>query len=716
MSAQQQSGRPPNGERARAAVRAMLHPHSIAIIGASPDSNKLNGRPLHFLRRDGYAGAIWPVNPRYADIDGLECYPEIAALPAVPDMAIIAVAAARVGETIAALGAKGCPVAVVFSSGFAELGLEGKALERSLLATARANGVRICGPNTLGLVSAFDKAPATFSQYADNPPLAGPVGFASQSGAFGTGISALARSRGLGFGYFVSTGNTADITPVEVLREMLEDDRIRVLAGYLEGLADGAELIQLAYEALDRGKPLVITKVGRSPAGAKAAASHTGSLAGEDVVFDCIARQAGIIRARNEEHMLDVLSAIVCNPPADGAGLAIVTQSGGAGVLMADRAVETGLSVPAISDAARAKLTGVLPAYGATANPIDVTGQFLADPKILTESVRIALADPVVHVCVIWLQLMHRYVDTLVGLFRDIKRTVAKPFVVCWIEAPEKARLELMSEGICVVGATERAVDAAAGLVAWGFAVRQHREANWAATPPELGAAAAIGESRPVPSLRALAMLRSVGLPVVETRLARTAEEAVRQSAAIGFPVAIKIESTDIPHKTEAGGVALGLGDTDAVGRAFDDVMAGARRYLPTARLDGALVQKMARGNTEMVLGLRRDPIFGHVLMVGLGGIFVEGLKDVAFARVPVTPAQALRMLEGLRGRSILDGARGHPPVDRSALAAAMVALSELAVRHPEIVDLDLNPVFAGPDGVMVVDWLMHAASGGTDD
>ena len=241
-------------------------------------------------------------------------------------------------------------------------------------------------------------------------------------------------------------------------------------------LADGPALIELAAEALDRGKPLVITKVGRHPAGARAAMAHTGSLAGEDRVFDGVARQAGILRARNEEHMLDVLSALVCNPPASGSGLAIITQSGGAGVLMADRAEELGLAVPILGETTRAKLASVLPDFAATGNPIDVTGQFLADPKILSDSVRIALEDPNVHVCVIWLQLMHGYADTLVALFRDIKRTVTKPFVVCWIEAPEKARLELMADGICVIGATERAVDAAASLVAWGEALRQHRE------------------------------------------------------------------------------------------------------------------------------------------------------------------------------------------------------------------------------------------------
>ena len=697
------------GRHPRNAVRAMLHPRSIAIIGASPDGNRLNGRPLYFLQRDGYAGAIWPVNPRYATINDLICYPDIASLPGAPDMAIVAIAAARVEETIAALGAKGCLVAVVFSSGFGELGQDGKKLERALLATARASGVRICGPNTLGLVSAFENAAATFSQYADSPPLAGPIGFASQSGAFGTCISALARNRGLGFGYFVSTGNTVDITPIETLREMLEDERIRVLAGYLEGLADGTDLIELASEALVRRKPLVVTKVGRHPAGARAVASHTGSLAGEDLVFEWVARHAGIIRARNEEHMLDVLAALACNRAPDGAGLAIITQSGGAGVLMADRAEEIGLSVPDLGDATRAGLAAVLPDYASTQNPIDVTGQFLADPKILSSSVRIALADPNVHVGAIWLQLMHRYADTLVDLFRDIKRTVTKPFIVCWIEAPEKARMALMADGICVIGATERTIDAAAGLVAWGDALRQRREDAPTKSPLVGISGRMTGASHPLPSLQALAVLESVGLIAVETRLARTAQEAARHGADLGFPVAVKIESRDVAHKTEIGGVALALGDAQAVRHAFDAVTTSALRHMPTAQLDGVLVQKMASRTTELVLGLRHDPTFGHVVMVGLGGIFVEILQDVAFARVPVSAAQALRMLDGLRGRAILDGARGLAAVDRGKLIAAITALSDLAVRHPAIEELDLNPVFAGPDAVVIVDWLIRS-------
>jgi acyl-CoA synthetase (NDP forming) len=699
------------------AVGRLLRPRSIAIVGATPDTNKLSGRPQHFLTRDGFAGRIYPVNPRYPEIAGIRCWPSVDSLPEAPDAAIVAVAAARVLEAIEALGRKGCPVAIIFSSGFGELGAEGKALEARLLETARAHGVRLCGPNTLGLVNAFDRTPATFSQYADKPPLAGPVGFASQSGAFGTGIAALARSRGLGFGYFVSTGNTADLTPVDCLAAMLEDERVRVLAGYLEGAGDGPALLALAARAIEADKPLVMTKVGRHAAGARAAASHTGSLAGEDRVFDAVLRQHGVLRARNEEHMLDLVQALACWPEgAGGDGIALVTMSGGAGVLMADRAEEIGLRVPLLDGATRAKLAEIVPAFGATQNPIDVTGAFLAEPRILPESVAAALEDPALDVAVIWLQLMHGYAETLVEMFRAMRARVTKPFVVCWLEAPEFARLALQQSGIPVIGATERAVDAAAGLVAWGRVRRQGpRQAPVVASTSDPVPAVPAVSLRPdrvervatLPTMIAKHILERAGLPLVPTRFAATAAEAAAAAATLGLPVALKIESPDIPHKTEAGGVRLALATAPAVEVAAREVLASARAYAPGAALDGLVVQRMAPSGVELVLGLRRDPVFGHIVLVGLGGILVEVLGDVQIAAAPIDEAEAHAMLDRLAGRAVLEGARGKPAVAKAPLAAMIAALSRLAVSHPEIEELDLNPVLAGPEGVLAVDWLV---------
>lgn len=683
----------------------MLHPKSIAIVGASPDANKLNGRPFHFLRRDGYRGKLYPVNPKYAEIDGVRCYPDVASLPEAPDLAIVAVSQKLATAAIAALGRKGTRVAVIFSSGYSELGAEGARREQELLQTARSNGIRICGPNNLGFINAFENVTATFSQYADKTPIPGPVAFASQSGAFGTGIAALARSRGIGLGYFINTGNQADITLIDALIEVADDPRITVLSAYIEGIRDGMELIHLAHKALEVEKPLIVTKVGRKAAGARAAASHTGSLAGEDRVFDGVLRQHGGIRARNEEHMLDLVSAFTCCPIPNGNGLAMITQSGGAGVLMADRAEELGLEVPVPTPETQEKLKGVIPSFGSASNPIDVTGQFLAEPKILSESVKIALDDPGIHCCIVWLQLMHGSADLLVDVFKDIQSNVDKPFIVCWLEAPNAALQQLRDAGICVIGATERAVDAIAGLVQYGQARTRHDEG-----PPPLsthknrqGPEQAIA----VPTMKAARLLKDMGIPLASAELA-TGPDAARETAdRFGYPVAVKIESPDILHKTEAGGVRLGLTDGEGVAKATQEIMAAARTYNPNAKIEGVIVQRMANPATELVLGIRRDPAFGPVVMVGLGGIFVEILEDVAFGAAPITPPQAELMLNGLQGRVILDGARGKPPVDRHALIKMICDLSRFALTHPEIVELDLNPVFADSDGVIAVDWMM---------
>ena len=687
-----------------ARIERLINPRSIAIVGASPDVTKLNGRPLHYLIRDGYQGELYPVNPRHTDINGVPCYPSVESLPQAPDLAVVAVAAIRVPETIAALGRLGTPVALVFASGFSEVGAEGAALERTLMATAREHGIRICGPNNLGLINAFKGITATFSQYAQEPPLAGPVAFASQSGAFGTAISALARKRGLGFGYFINTGNQADITQFEALGGVVDDDAIAVLCAYVEGVRDGRELIALAARARSAGKPFVLTKVGRKAAGARAAASHTGSLAGEDRVFDAVLRQHGVIRARNEEHMLDVVSAFTCCAIPEGRGVGIITQSGGAGVLMADRAEELGLEVPELQPATQARLKEVLPDFGAGGNPVDVTGQFLAQPSLLTDSIKIVLDDPNIHVCAVWLQLMEEHADTLVEVFRAAKAVAEKPFIVCWVGAPEAALHALRESGICVIGATERTIDAAAALIEQGDHRRQLAEPR---ALPEVGLVHEDRASQPVPSIEAAEMLRQAGLSLVPCALAADADEAQAAAERLGYPVAVKIESPDILHKTEAGGIALGLTTPAAVREASEKILALAAAYDPQARISGLLVQAMAEPAAEIVLGLRRDPVFGPVVMVGLGGVFVEVLKDVAFAAAPASPADAAGMLDRLQGRALLDGARGLAPIDRQALISAICALSEFSLAHPELVELDLNPVFADENGVTAVDWMV---------
>lgn len=689
-------------------LQPLLNPRSIAIIGASADATKVSGRPLKFLLAKGYAGAIYPVNPGHVRIGDLACYANIAALPEAPDLSIIAVPATRVVAEILALGRRGGKAAVVFSSGFAETGEAGRALERELVAAAREAGIQLCGPNCLGLLNAFDNVMATFGQYADGPTPPGPVGFVTQSGAFGTAIAALARRRGLGLGYFINTGNEGGVGFSEMLAAVIEDPRIRVAAGYVEGLRGNAALAAAAARALALGKPVVITKVGKTEGGARAAASHTGALAGADAVFDGVVRGMGIVRARNEEHMLDVVEVMTRCALPDGDGLGIVTQSGGAAVLMADRAEEAGLRVPVLAESTRTQLAAVMPAFGTTTNPVDVTGQFLAEPGLLRESVKLVLADPNVHLGIVWLQLMDAYVDVLVEIFREIRLSVDKPFVVCWVAAPEAALQALRDAGIAVLRGAEPAVDACAALVRYAQ-VRRHwlsdAVARDALPLPALRLPASGGV---VGSLEARALLEAGGVAVASAALARSADEAVAAADRLGYPVALKVESTDLPHKTEAGGVKLGLNDEAAVRRAYQVVLDSARRHRPGARLDGVLVQPMVEGEVELVVGLKRDAVFGVVVMVGLGGIHIEVLKDVVFRQAPVTQAEAERMLQELKSRALLGSVRGRPPVDVAAVARLVSAVSCLGVAAgARLEELDLNPVLAGARSAVAVDWLM---------
>ena len=689
-------------------LKSLLSPASIAILGASAELNKVNGRTLKFLLEKGYRGHIFPVNRKYAAIAGLTCYPDVAALPETPDLAVIAVPAAHVLSAVRELGKRGCPSAVIFSSGFAEMGEDGRRLEHEIAAAAPESGLRLCGPNCLGLINAWDQVIATFGQFAEGPTPPGPVAFVTQSGAFGTAIAALARRRALGLGYFINTGNECDIDFVQMMRAVLDDDRIAVGAGYLEGVRDGAGLKLLAEHALSAGKPLTLTKVGRTDAGAKAAASHTGALAGSDAVFDGVIRGLGVTRARNEEHMLDIVEVLGSCKLPEGRGLGIVTQSGGAGVLMADRAEETGLMVSELSPQTRAQLAAVIPAFGTTGNPVDVTGQFVSDPNLLLDSMRIMMSDPQVHVGIVWLQLMDAHVDHLIDIFAKIKDLISKPWVVCWVAAPEAALAKMRSKGIPVLRGADPAVDAVAALVRYAEARRHWLDdapSRAALKLPDLDLPAQPG---PVSSLEGRALLHSCGVNTAAAELAVTADDAVTAAEALGYPVVLKIESPDILHKTEARGVVLNLKDAAAVRSAFAQLIANARQYKPDARIKGVLVQKMAAGEVELVIGLKRDPVFGPVVMVGLGGVLIEVFKDVVFRAAPVTEGEALRMLDELKSRVVLDGVRGKPPVDRIALAGMICAVSQFGVAAgPRLAELDLNPVLAGPQGVTAVDWLM---------
>ena len=690
------------------AIQALLHPKSIAVIGASSDFNKINGRTLKALVDKKYAGRILPVNPKYSTLLDLPCYPDVPSIPGSVDLAVVAVPAKHVPDTLRELGKKGVKAAVVFSSGFSEVGGDGIRLEAELKKAIQESGVRILGPNCLGLVNVAENVMATFSQFSLGPTPDGPAAFVTQSGALGTATAGTARKRGLNFGYFVNTGNETDIQFVDVMRAIIAEDNIKVGAGYIEGLKNGPGLLEVAEDALQRAKPLVLTKVGRTKAGAKAIASHTGSLAGEDAVFDGVIRQRGIIRARSDEQLLDFVDIFSQCALPGGKGIGFITRSGGAGALMADRAEEIGLEVATLSAETTEALRKVVPAFGSTSNPVDITAQGLVNPALMRDSLKILLSDPKVDAAIVWLSFTDKYAEVTVQSFAEAKAQTSKPFIVCWMGMPDVAVPLMRAAGIPYLRSAEAAVDALAGLMRYAEARR-----NWLS---DASARAALQLPKPalpavagaVSSIEGQVLLQSFGVPTAAAKLAKNADEAVAAAKALGYPVVLKIESPDILHKTEAKGVALNLGDEAAVRSAFTTLIANAKQYKTDARIAGVLVQAMAKGDVELVIGLKRDPTFGPVVMVGLGGVLIEVFKDVVFRAAPVTEAEALRMLDELKSKVILDGVRGKPPVNKKALAQMISAVSRFgAAAGPRLAELDLNPVLAGPQSVTAVDWLM---------
>lgn len=684
---------------------ALVRPRSIAVVGASSDPEKLNGRIVRFLKEKGYPGGLYPVNPKAAEILGLKCYPTLTDIPGEVDLAVIGLAAPQVPDAIREAGRKGVKAALVFASGFAELGEEGRRLQQQLVDVARESGVRLCGPNSVGIVNAFDNVVATFSQIGNNPVRPGPLALVTQSGAVGTVVNTLANRRGIGMGYLVHTGNEADITVVDAMAAMTADDRIRVVCAYLEGIRDGESLCELAESLLEQGRPIVAVKVGRSAAGARAVASHTGSLAAEDRVFDDVARQYGIIRARDEAHMLDLAEGFArCALPGPG-GVGLITQSGGSAVIMADRAEELGIAVPTLTAQTQQALRAILPSYASFSNPVDASMQAVADPSLLGRGLAAILNDPQVAVGIVWLQHMDAKADALVEMFTALKASEPKPFIVAWAAAPRSAVETLGARGVCVMESAERAVGVAHGLIAYARAraLRANAEGKSAgdvARPLNTGV---------VPSVPAAELLRSCGAVLAPAALATSAEEAVGLAASFApAAVALKIESTDLPHKTEVDGVRLNVRGPRAVRDGFASVLASARSAVPDARIAGVLVQRMEAAGLELVVGLRNDPSFGMVIMLGIGGIFVEAYRDVTFRKVPISPDEARSMVGDLKGQKLLGAFRGRPAIDVDAVVALLCAVGGFGAGARSWLDeLDLNPVMAGAHGAVAVDWLM---------
>lgn len=682
----------------RSGLDALFNPRSVAVIGASEDPTRIGGRPLRYLKEFGFRGEVWPVNPRRDRVQGIEARPDIAEVPGPIDVAVVAVAAANVPGTIEACAERGVGAAVVFTSGFAETDAAGAARQRRLGEIARSSGMRILGPNCLGVYNAATGFFATFTTTLDiYRPKPGPVAIVSQSGAYGSHLGLLARRRRIDVGLWVSTGNECDVTVSECIAWMAERHDIEVVAAYAEGIGDGDALLASLDAARARGKRVFFTKTGRSEAGAEAVRSHTAALAGADAVFDAMLAQIGIVRTDSTEEMLDAAYAASFGALPSNRRVGLMTISGGAGVMMADEAAVQGLEVVPMPEEAQRRLKENL-SFCTPRNPVDITAQVFNAPHLVGAFLD-AMLDEGDYGAIV---LFFTYVASVEFMAKPLVEAIARararhphrPILMSMVGSGEAiAPYEALN--VPVFEDPVRAVRTVSALarVREGLARGPGAGADTTARPP--------GDRHHGGRLdehEALRLLASWGVPAVETRIARSAAEAARAAAAIGGPVAMKILSPDVEHKTEAGGVALGVAVNDAAAE-HDALVARARAYDTNAGIRGTLVAPMV-GGVECILGVRRDPVFGPVVMVGSGGVLAEVVDDVAFGKAPIDDAQAKRMIAGLSVARVLEGVRGRPRCDVDALAAAVAALSRFAAAHADAIEsVDVNPFVVLPEG-----------------
>ena len=687
-------------------LAAFFAPRSIAVVGASNDPQRIGGRPIDFTVKAGFAGAVYPVNPTRETVQGLRAYPDLDAISGDVDLAILAIPAARVIETLEACGRKGVRAAIIFSAGFSEVGAEGAAQQARIVETAARLGIRILGPNCLGLYGAVSGACGTFSTALEGGmPARGRIGLITQSGAYGTHLLSMAKARRLGIAGWVSTGNEADVTTAECLEYMVESPDVGAVGVYMEGINDPETLIRALKRARALRKPVTIMKVGSSEVGAKAAQSHTASLAGSDASVQAVIEQYGAVRAMTTDAMFDILYAATVAPPAHGTRLGILTVSGGAGVLMADAAEAHGLPVPPMPAASVDKLLVRNP-FSAPHNPVDITAHALNDwgliEENLTEMMQAGGYDLLAAFFTSWVgspALGPRLRATLVDCLSGNDR----PFALVGLMPPEVAD-SYDADGILTFEDPSRAVAALAALARYGAAFDA---ADQPPDPlPDIGATEIA--ATPMTEAQAKARLAAAGIAILPEVVAPTAEAAVAAAADMDGPVAMKIVSPDIAHKTEVGGVALNLADAAAVRAAAERMLTDIPARAPGARIDGVLVTPMAAAGVELIVGSQRDPVLGPMVMVGLGGVLAEVMKDVALARAPVTPAEARAMLRRLKGAQMLDGVRGAAPADIDAVADTVSRLSVLAAANADTIDsIEINPLLARPDGAVALDALI---------
>ncbi|WP_342066746.1 acetate--CoA ligase family protein [Achromobacter kerstersii] len=692
----------------RAALDCLLNPGSIAMIGASANAGRIGGMPLELLTRFGYAGGIYPVNPKYQEVFGKRCWPDIEAVPEPVDLAVLAIAAADVTPMLRRCHAKGVRAAIVYAAGFAEAGGDGQRLQDELEAFVAESGMAVAGPNCMGFANLNTQAHTAFaSVFKTAPAQIGPgvVSLLTQSGNVCAAVYAIARKLDLPFSHFINTGNEACLDFSQYLEYLAPDPQTEIVLGYIEQLRDGERFVRACRELERQGKLLIALKAGNTDKGAQAVRSHTSALAGDRRVYAAAFRQLNVIEASDFAQMAHLASLATLRHRSAGKRVAVLTMSGALGAILADKFIGAGLDLPDLPEALQAVLRGGIPDYGMVGNPVDVTGNVVNDPAFVRTVLQALATTDAIDAVVVYAPgyMLDRMADALAEASRQHQR-----LFIAIDTGLAQSRAALREAEVAVFDDLGLAVSALAPYLLWCEARGKPRIAPM---PPL--------ETVPVPPLPcneadARAYVAAFGLPQARVQCDRDADEAVAEAQAAGYPVALKILSADIAHKTEAGGVALGLADAAAVRTAFDQVRQAAAQAQPDARIDGVMVQKMERGVAELIVGATRDPVFGPVLTVGLGGVLTEIYQDTSHRLLPVDENIALQMLHELQAFALLDGYRGKPRADLAAACRSIVAIGNALLAAPaHVAEIEVNPLLikeAG-QGVAVLDALILPAT-----
>lgn len=693
---------------------ALFAPRSVAVIGASSDPRRFGGRPIQYMLEAGFEGPIYPVNPARDTIQGLRAYPSIDAIDGPIDCALLAISAEATQETIEACIARGVKAAILYGAGFSEVGEEGRIRQEHLVATARAGGMRLLGPNCMGLMNASARFYGTFaSALEEGIPAGGRIGVASQSGGYGGYLMKHLYLRGLAPSQWVTTGNEADVDMGEALHWMACRDDTDILLGYLEGLRSKDHLIAALTEARRRQKPVVMMKVGRTADGSAAAASHTASLTGEDEVYAAVFREYGVHRARTTDELLDITYALSKGRLPRGPRVGVISISGGVGVQITDFVSDAGLEMGKTPDETQAALKALVP-HCSPRNPIDMTGLVTTNHDIMEKTLDVVMASKAFDALLIFLGIAGAAPSMAGPLKTAISNAYARhpdQLLLLSVTTSPDMIADYNAAGLLTFEDPSRAITALAALNGYARTFATPLEEASALDAPRI----TLPASGRFNEAEAKALVAGAGVRSPRETLTKTPEDAAAAATAIGFPVAVKVVSADILHKTEVGGVALRLGSAEAVAEAVARMMADVPKHLPDARIDGYLVSEMVTSGVECIVGITRDDVFGPVVTFGLGGTLVELLADTTCRVAPVSEAQADAMIREVRTFPLLDGYRGGARHDIAALARAISQLSAIAVANADLIEtIEVNPLVVQPGdgGVIALDAVIEPRRG----